>query len=292
MKANLHLCKSIRICPHRMPQCIRHAAAGLTLAACLAVAAQAATVTVNGEFLSFISDMGIGAYVNGMPLTSSGAPGSQPGYQLSNPVYFTSGTTSVSFRYDPAIQPSALVNSFQYAGNTENVNVGDTFRFGTFTFTNGQWFPRVDIAYRLTSASADPALNGHVFEGTLRLISVSAGSLIFPQPGDDQATRDAIQLLNAQNEADYFYILERPDLGSVRVYDKYRQPPGDPGFAESFALYGRIGSLVPTGWVALGGAGFTDPSVEPQLSPPSVPEPGTFGLFGIALLGLAIVRRK
>jgi hypothetical protein len=49
------------------------------------------------------------------------------------------------------------------------------------------------------------------------------------------------------------------------------------GFSGDFAFDGYISSLVPTGFVALNSAGFTDSSVLPGLSPPPnpIPEPET-----------------
>ena len=94
-------------------------------------------------------------------------------------------------------------------------------------------------------------------------------------------------------EADFFYLVGRTDLGSARVFDRFYQPPTNPGYSGSFEFKGYIGSLVPTGFVALNSAGFTDASVQPGLSNP-IPEPGTSAMLlaGLGLLGFASRHRK
>jgi hypothetical protein len=267
-----------------MSRRIRQAAAVLALAAGMGGASPAAPVNLDGTFLWFNSFLGADrtSFVNGTALTP-GAPISSTRY-LSNTVNFTAPTTTVAFNYDPAccgfVFPAPYVNSFEFiAAPQANVSAGDIFLLGAFRFTNGQWWERADVGFRLTSHSADPTLDGHPWEGTLRLISVAAIPA-FVDPNAD-----------ARREADYFWVLERPGLGSMRVYDRFRQPQGSPGWSESFAIYGRIGSLIPTSIVALGSAGFTDPSIQPGLSGPDVPEPGTLALLGIGLLGLGFTSR-
>jgi hypothetical protein len=286
VEQNLQHRKPNRIHPHRILRWIRHAATGLALTAAMAGTAQAGTVSISCDFISFTSNIGTDriSYVDGtIPMTPSATQTQiSPARFLSDPVLFAAGTTHVDFNYDRTVTPS-LVNSFDYiAGPPASVNVGDTFQWGTIRFTNGQWWEQADLVFRLTSHSSDSGLNGHVLWGTLQLVSVSAVPT-FIDPGAD-----------ARAEADYFFMLERPDLGSMRVYDQFRQPPGNPGFSGDFAIDGRIGSLIPTGFVALNGAGFTDPSVQPGLSGSSVPEPGTSTLLGIGLLLAAggIVRKK
>jgi PEP-CTERM motif len=286
VEQNLQHRKPNRIHPHRILRWIRHAATGLALTAGIAGTAQAGTVSISCDFLSFTSNIGTDriSYVDGTILMTPSATQTQisPARFLSDPVNFAAGTTHVDFNYDLTVTPF-LVNSFDYIAGppASGVNVGDIFRWGTIRFTNGQWWEQADLAFRLTSHSTDdPALDGHVLDGTLRLISVSTIPT-FIDPGAD-----------ARAEADYFFMLERPDLESMRVYDKFRQPPGNPGFSGDFAIDGKIGSLIPTGFVALNGAGFTDPSVQPGLSGSSVPEPGTSTLLGIGLLAAGGIVRK
>lgn len=281
MKQNLQPCKPNWIHPHRIFRWIRHAAAGLALTAGMAGISQAAIVNVTGTFTSFTSYMNNDriSYVNGTTaLTSSGVE-VFPGRFLSDTVSFPAGTTSIDFNYDRSVTPW-LVNSFEFIpAAPADVTLGQTFQLGTFRYTNGQWWEQTDIGFVLTTESSDPALNGHTFAGTLRLISTSP-----PNP-DPYA------------QADYFWVLERPDLGSMRVFELYYQPPGNPGNVGDFAINGRIDSLVLTGFDALNGAGFTDASIQPGLSGPgsSVPEPGTLTLLGIGIgvfAGGGVLRRK
>ena len=276
MEQNLQPCKPKWIHLHRISGWIRHAATGLALAAALAGVSQATMVDVTGEFTSFTSYMSTDRlnYVNGTTLTSSGTE-VFPGRFLSNTVYFPAGTTSIDFNYDRSVTPW-LVNSFAFTpAAPADVTLGQVFQLGTLSFTNGQWYEQVDIGFLLTTHSWDHALNGHTFAGTLRLISTS------PLDQDPYA------------QADYFWLLERPDLGSMRVFDLCCQPSGHPGNVGDFAIYGKIDSLIPTGFVALNGAGFTDPSIEPGLAGSPVPESGTLTLFGIGigLLAAGTVRK-
>ena len=240
------------------------------------LAAQATPVTVDGTFTSFTSwifDPSVRiSYANGIPLTSSGTVVGDNGaipFYASETINFTTPTTSLVFNYDLTTFPTALVNSFQLTPGGADVAPGQPFRLSTFTFTNGFWFPQAEVGFRLTTHSADLALDGKTFDGTLRLISVST---------DDGSDPYA--------EADYVYVRELPSLGSMRVFDKFYQPPGDPGFSGDFAINGYIGSLVLTGLDSVNAAGFTNPSIEPQL----VPEPSSISLLMVGLI--AFVRRN
>jgi hypothetical protein len=255
---------------------------------------QAALVTIEGTFTYFTSWMydpatPIGAfqsaYVNNTQLTLSNPLPPPVGssdlgtYYVSNPVNFTTPTTRLDFIYDPDPIKAFASNSFEFISTPGGADVvaGQTFQLGTFRFTNGQWHPQADIGFRLTTSSQDLALNGQIFEGTIRLISNS----------------DTTPPFDPADEADFFYIVERSDLGSVRVYDSFRQPPGNPGSVGEAAFTGFIGSLIPTGFEALNGATFTNPSV---LSGPlqPVPEPATYALMlaGFGLMGLIALTRK
>ena len=264
-------------------------AALLAFSAGMAGPSSASPVTVDGTFLSFTSWMldptVRTSFVNGIELTSSGiVAGTFRGntYFMSKPVVFPTETptTNIDFTYAAAgfTPPNPFPNAFTFTAAPEaDVIVGETFQLGTFTYTNGQWFPEADIRFSLiTSSRRDLALNGQSFLGTLHLVATEPG--IFPFVPDA--------------EADYFYVLERPDLGSARVYEQNRQPPGNPGNVGSFAFNGRIGSLIPTGFVALDSAGFTNSSILPALDP--VPEAETYAMLlaGLGLLGFMARRRR
>ncbi len=248
-----------------MPRASRACAvlvAMLVLAVVAVDAARAAPVTVDGTFLSFTSSIFTfrPASVNGISLTTPGTttiidPNTGSTQYLSDPVFFTGPTTRLDFQYDPPL--SGLLNSFEWIPNTADVNFGDEFQLGTIRYTNGQWFYHVDIGFTLTThcaaPCADPRLDGQIFSGTIRLL----------------VNQDVTLPFDPDEEADFFFLWD-PDplsplrlVGSCRVYDVFRQPPSNPGNVGECALLGRIGSLIPTGFVALNSAAFTHPSIEP-----------------------------
>jgi PEP-CTERM motif len=259
------------------------------LATLLTAGAQAAPVTVTGTFTSFSSwvfDPSVQqSLVNGTALTSSGTVVGTNGaidYFQSNTLSFAGPTTSVDFSYGQAgfTPPLPRPNNFSFVGGAADVVAGQDFALGTFSFTNGQWYPQADVGFLLTTHSSDAALDGHTFAGFLHLVSTS------PEDGIPE------------DEADYFYVTElngQPVAGinSARVYETSIQPPGNPGNVDSFALMGHIDSLVPTGFVSLGGAGFTNASLEPALAA-AVPEPESYAMLlaGLGLLQFVVRRRN
>jgi hypothetical protein len=239
----------------------------------------ASLVTVDATFTSFTSWMFDPSvrldYVNGVQLTSSGVVVGNNGaidYFQSNPVIFSGAVSALDFTYDPSLSFHPLPNALEFFPNSADAVAGEDFTWGTVRFTNGQWFPEADIGVRLTSHSTDAALDGHVMSGVLHLTTVESTT------GDPY------------DEADYLYLVGRPDLGSIRVFDLLFQPPGDPGNVGNFDLRGHIGSLIPTEWVSVGPGGFTNPSVVPQLS--AVPAPATLGLIAVGLAGLGFAQRR
>lgn len=264
-------------------------AAVLLAAMFIPQAAWASPVTLTAEFTSFTSWMFDPAirtnHVNGIALTSSGTVVDEPFpgfyYYQSNTVTLPAGTTTVSFGYDPdtSVTPpfTFIENVFSFTPATgQNVNVGDTFHLGDFQFTNGQWYYQADLGFTITTHSTDVALDNHSFTGTIRLISNSTDGI------------------DPETEADFFYFLERPDLGSCRVYDLYSQPASNPGNVGVCAFNGKIGSLIPTSLVATSDAAFTTPSTLPGAlngGAAPVPEPGTLVLLGTGAATLLARRR-
>lgn len=170
------------------------------------------------------------------------------------------------------------VNAIAFApAPATTVVVGEEFMFGTLSLTNGGWFGSIPLAgggsyvypesafgFVLTTHSADAALDGHQFTGTVRFhVTATASS--------DPAL-----------DADYFYILERPDLGYVGAFESYNTPSGSN--TGTIALWGRIGSLVPTR--------FDDPEgVVLAASLPAEPVPLPAALV-LALAPLTLLARR
>jgi hypothetical protein len=215
-----------------------------------------------------------GGNVNGVELTDSGTlvrfegtdPSFQAQYNRTNPIDL-GGATTVNFVYSTTPGFTPVANAFSFtAAPAANVGVGQEFKLGTFTFTNGQWYPDADLTFTLTTHSPDASLDGKTFEGTIHLLSIA------------RLTTDPFR------EADIFYINERRDLGAAHVFDLDHQPPGNPGNVGSIDIYGRIDSLVPTRLVAANPAAFIE----------AVPEPTTLAALagGLGWLGIAAWRRR
>ena len=200
-----------------------------------------------------------------------GDNGGGSNYYQSTTINFTAPTNSIAFNYDPAVftPPRPLVNTLNLTSGGADTVAGALFQLGTLSFTNGMWFPQAEIGFRLTTHSADASLDGKILDATLRVVSVSTDGS------------------NPYDEADFVFVVGRGELGSMRVFDRFYQPPGDPGFTGEFALMGHVGSLVLDGFESLNPAGFTDPSIEPEL----VPEPSS----ALLLLGtgaMVLLRRR
>lgn len=160
-----------------------------------------------------------------------------------------------------------------------DLQVGASFNIGTFTLTNGSWFgnspgenviPPTDFGFTVTTHSADASLNGHTFSGTLPFV----------------VTAPAEAVATVESDADYFYLVERPDLGTMRVYES-TDPWGQPqalGNTGSIDLRVRIGSLIPEALVNATGAAFVG-------APAPVPEPGSLALWLGGLAGLGALAR-
>lgn len=267
----------------------------LTVTLLVSAFAAAAPVRIEGGFTRFRSYLfkdsylsGYGAIVNGIALTGSGVETVEPGFgatsQWSDWVTFQTPPSTVSFGPTQNGAVFGNYNSFSWvapSGSTE-VIPGQVFRFGRLNFTNGSYYYMTELDLRLqavcTGTAAQCANFGpHEFTGTVRLISNS---------GDGT---------NPQVEADQFFIVQRPDLGSVFVYDIDYQPPGNPGSTGSIFLNGYIGSLIPTGFEAANGAAFLGSSIPEDPNSGGgggeVPEPSTF-LLVLGGIALSAWRRK
>ena len=274
---------------------------GLSLVAALALvpmpghAATTAsgTVSISGALTSFQSALspyytsGNGS-LNGTPLAiDSGLPpvvyagGDSTLYPQSQTVSLAAGTTSVQFEYTDGIGATANPNRVSFlAASPADVTVGDTFKIGTLTYTNGFWYPFASIGLTITTHSSVAALDNHSFVGN---IIVKVSSPVPFDPNDYEAN------------ADYFYLQDAngplASLGSVRVYEQSFQPPSHPGNTGSVDLYAQIGSLIPKRFDNPSAGAFLSNSLDPITA--SVPEPATYMLLaaGLSLVGMLAKRR-
>lgn len=158
------------------------------------------------------------------------------------------------FRYEPFPSRPEATNTIQFsAAQATGIARGDVFRLGTFSVTNGSWYSPlnggldpVEIGFRIRTRSADPLLDGHEFQGTL-------GYATYASVGG-----------TALENADAYWIVERPELGAARVFELQ---------SGSFELYGHIGSLEVDGFGNPSGGVILTASIE------AIPEPSTCALL-------------
>ncbi|HEY9108283.1 MAG TPA: choice-of-anchor K domain-containing protein [Roseateles sp.] len=269
--------------------------AALALAATLAAPlAQAAEVWFSGGFTSFQGPVATGAgqlatavhtEVNGITVHADHALpdgefvfanyglGLKEAYSLLD----AGGAPVAAVAFDHVFFSSPNPNLIQFTPSApQQLQPGQSFSIGTFSLTNGAWFgnapgtnffPDTDLGFSVTTHSTDPALDGHSFAGTLRFVVTSGAST-------DEA------------DADYFYFVERSDLGSLRVYEAGNTLGlGNTG---SIDLSVRIGSLIPVELNHATGAAFVGANPVAQ----TVPEPTTVALWLGGLGGLALRRRS
>ena len=145
------------------------------------------------------------------------------------------GTLEDQFEYTSFIgTPDASPNRISFAAaSMADVNVGDTFKVGTFTFTNGFWYPAAIIGFEITTHSSNPALDNKTFEGSINVV----------------VTNNSVTVTDPVINADYFYLSDAAGnplnaLGSVRVYEAAFQPhlelPGRDQYVH-FQFQGRRG---------------------------------------------------
>jgi len=178
------------------------------------------------------------------------------------------GTTSVSWQYKIPDAVPFTANLISFQGATFNgIAVGQAFKLGTFTVTNGVWFESADADLTVTTSSDQRAFNGKSFSDTLRYVVTTNRSSNTPD----------------QN-ADYVYFVNRPELGEIRVYEAFDSPTGSN--TGSIELWGKIGSLTPLEFRNAQGGVFAKSFAQP------VPEPSTWAMTVIGLLAVgAVVRR-
>lgn len=270
-------------------------------AACLAsAAAHASVVSFTGGFTSFRGPVatGPGDYaavihteINGVTVYADQPfPGAQFGFDnyglgLKNTFSLLDGggnpIPSVTFNRIFYSAPNPNIVSFTPSGPLE-VGVGSTFSIGTFSLTNGAWFgnspgdnlyPDTDFGFSVTTHSSDPLLDGFTFAGVLSFVVTAGYGPTF----------------TIEQDADFFYFVDKPELGTMRVYEAV-DPEGNPlplGNTGTIDLQVRIGSLIPVGLVNATGAAFVGSPVS------TVPEPGMVGLWlaGLAAVGFSARRR-
>ena len=267
---------------------------GLAFALAASPFAQASEVSFTGGFTSFRGPVAtapgalaavIHTEINGVTVYADQAfPGAQFGFDnyglgLKN-TFSLSNVASVEFSriFYSAPNPNAV--AFTPSGRLE-VQVGSTFTIGTFNLANGSWFgnsagsslyPDTDIGFSVTTHSSDPRLDGFTFSDTLRFVVTA--------PDGPNAT--------LQQDADYFYFVGHPELGTLSVYES-TDPQGGPqplGNTGTVDLRVRIGSLIPIALANPSGAAFVGHQVS------SVPEPAAAWLLALGLAALGIGVRR
>jgi hypothetical protein len=130
-------------------------------------------------------------------------------------------------------------------GPTANVVKGQSFLFGTFSFTNGTWFGNADIAFTMKSVSSDPMLNGFTYQDTLQM------DLNPFVPGDPKAGADFLYLLGTSGTLPTCSGngVAATTTCSLRVYELFDSPilPHVDGVSNvgTIELFGMISSLDP-----------------------------------------------
>ena len=278
-----------------------HARLGLAMALAASSFAQAAEVSFTGGFTSFRGPVAtapgalaavVHTEVNGVTVHADQAlPGAQFGFDnyglgLKNTFSLNDAggnpIPSVTFNRIFYSAPNPNVVAFTPSGPLD-LQVGSSFSVGTFSVTNGGWFgnsaggnlfPDTDMGFSVTTHSSDPRLDGFSFSDTLRFVVTA--------PDGPNAT--------IRQDADYFYFVGHPELGTLSVYES-TDPQGNPqplGNTGTVDLQVRIGSLIPIALANASGAAFVGDQVS------SVPEPATVWLWvmGLAALGRGVGRRS
>jgi hypothetical protein len=239
--------------------------------------AGAATISFSGAFVSYSGAIGgCGAFetfINGANVTP--ATGCDPVSSTVDQSFALAGTPGVTFygtQFGTELTRNGLL--FQGAENVAIDAVGEEVLLGTLYYTNGTWFgSQATFGLRITSSSNDGRFDGHTLSDNIFL----------------QVTPTVLTGTPEQN-ADFVYLQNFSTLGSLRVYESFDSPTGSNlGWVN---VYGRIGSIVPTRFAEVQGAGFLDPGTAIAPTPTGVPEPGTVTLLGSGVILLALRRRR
>jgi hypothetical protein len=299
--------------------------AGAWVAACVlgsvpALAAVTGSGTVGWSFTSFVGPYSeyvtgqpgvtLSGVLNGVPIVPVTNTGDQPGNFLNTFGYHTGGVSiaggpsSVSLVYNA---PDYTANIIAFTPSSfSNVALGQDFKLGTLSFTNGQWFGAGEVAGLNTPTNLYFTMqtysnSGAAFNQTIHGDVVLTVNSPYPN--------DITTLAGQQAEADWITLQSSAviqPLGAFRVYEINAKPPGSSNVG-TVDLYGHFNSLDLVRFDNVQGGGFLTSSSEALPSSTGggtgggngggttglpIPEPGTLGLLLAGLGALGSIRRR